>query len=115
MSLAQALTAQKLDSQLVMTMAKEIASKIHIASPSCRVILFGSAVEGGFRNGSDLDFLLIFPDVTAMALGRKQIRALGKLHDHVPVDLIFVSDAHFDSKKNIGGICFVAEHDGVEL
>ena len=115
MSLAQALNAKKADPELILEMARGVASKIHTVCALCRVILFGSAAEGEFRSGSDLDFLLIFPDGDSMQTGRKQIRALGKLHDQVPVDLIFVSREHFESKKNLGGVCFIAEHDGIEL
>ncbi len=115
MSLAQALNAKPVDQDFVLGMSKVVAEKIRTVANPDLLILFGSAVNGRFKEGSDLDFLIVFNDLDSMKLGRKKIRALGKLHSDTPVDLVFVSKKLFDEKKDIGGICFIAHHDGIHL
>lgn len=115
MTLAQTLSAKKVDPDKVAAMAIELATKIRSVSNPYRIILFGSAAEGRFVEGSDLDLLLVFANHEAMVAGRKAIRSLGLLHKTVAVDLVFVTSDHYDTKKDLGGVCFIAEHEGREL
>ncbi len=112
MSLSKSLNPVKKDGLLI---AQQIANKIRTVSSPSRIILFGSAAEDDFYEGSDIDLLLIFRSIEELQTERKKIRALGLLDKAVPVDLIFVSQQHFDAKKDIGGVCFIAEHEGVPL
>ena len=61
------------------------------APPSSRVILFGSAARGELTRDSDLDFLVIEPEVENPALESVRLRRV--LADVlVPMDIIVASD-----------------------
>ena len=69
------------------------------AAPGSRVILFGSYARGEADERSDLDFLVIEPEVTdrvaEMVRLRKVLRPL-----HVPAEVIATSRDHFDYWKD---------------
>jgi predicted nucleotidyltransferase len=115
MSLAQTFQAKAVPLDFARSLADEVAGKIRSVSDPMRIILFGSAVDGNFREGSDLDILLIFETLNQLQLSRKKIRQAGKLCDFTTVDLIFVTLENYNNKKDLGGICFVAEHEGSDL
>ena len=115
MSLAQSLNPQKKSRHELLKLAADIAAKLRSVSGVKRIVLFGSAAEDRFRVGSDLDFLLIFGSLDELKEGRNGIRGLGLLHSDIPIDLVFVTEDRFNAKKDIGGVCFVAHKDGVEL
>jgi len=37
------------------------------------------------------------------------------LQADIPIDLVFVTADRFDQQKDIGGVCFIAYHEGIEL
>lgn len=115
MSLAQHFNAQIIMPDAILATAKAIAMKIRSVSNPLQILLFGSAAEGNFRDGSDIDLLLIYPLVSDLNVARKRIRTLGLLHPSIPVDLIFVSEELFNSKRDLGGVCFIAAHEGISL
>ena len=115
MSLAQALNPKRYTTEELGEWTKDIAGKIRLACKPAKIILFGSAAEGRFKEGSDLDFLLIFSDVLELKHARTSIRRQGPLFTKCPVDLLFVTQEHFDKMKGLGGVCFIAAHDGLEL
>jgi len=115
LSLAKRLNSPLIEQSIVNGWARDLATKIRLATVPELVILFGSAAEGRFREGSDLDLLLVFADLDAVRQGRRQIRASGPLGAPCPVDLLFVTRSHFDEAKDRGGVCFVAHREGVKL
>ncbi len=77
---------------------------IEIASPE-KIILFGSAARGEFRQGSDLDFLIVMPDgvnrrKTAQLIYRK-VRSEG-----VPFDAIVTTRSQLEEQKNNIGLIY---------
>lgn len=116
MSLAQTFNSKPL---LTANELNEVVTKISlqirsVCSPK-EMILFGSAADGTFKLGSDLDILLVFSDLIELRLARSQIRQLGLLHKTIPIDLVFMSNENFSKKKLLGGVAFIAHHEGVQL
>jgi len=115
MSLAKNLNAQPVDRDTVLGWARLVANKVrHHAKPET-IMLFGSAAEGRFRDGSDLDFLLVFSDITALRQGRHAMRLARPFAVPCPLDFVFVTRARFDEQKDLGGVCFIANHEGITL
>ena len=75
------------------------------------VYLFGSVCEGKQSDQSDIDLLIVTADLQAIRSAQKNLRHIQKLTDF-PVDLVWVDKDQFDRKKNLGGVCMVAFHDG---
>jgi hypothetical protein len=116
MSLAQAFSQKILpDQNKVRSEAQAIATKIRQRISPLSIILFGSAACGQFKEGSDFDILLIFEDLVQLREARHQLHQAGPLSPSTPLDLIFVTKKTYDQKKEIGGICFVANREGVCL
>lgn len=115
MSLSQTFNPKKVDPEVLSKIVDDLALRIRsVASPK-RIILFGSAAEGRFVEGSDIDLILIFSDMESLLTGRKAIRSMGLLNKSIPVDLVFVTQDHYDLKKDLGGVCFIGEHEGRDL
>lgn len=115
MSLAHRLNAALIDPAIVTAWARELAQRIYSVATPVHIILFGSAADGRFREGSDLDILLVFADLASLRDGRQKIRRLGPLCAHCPVDLVFMTLEHFYRLRDIGGIAFIAQHEGISL
>lgn len=72
------------------------------APPSSRVILFGSAVRGELTRDSDLDFLVIEPEVENPALESVRLRRV--LADVlVPMDIIVASEHRVQEWRDVRG------------
>jgi predicted nucleotidyltransferase len=91
---------------------KEIVQRIlRVCSPD-RVILFGSAAMGTMNPDSDIDLLVIEPQVQDV---REEATLLRAALDEVPypIDVIVMSRERFDETRAvIGGIAFPAAHYG---
>jgi predicted nucleotidyltransferase len=73
----------------------EAARRLADAEPEAKVILFGTHARGAARPDSDLDLLVIVPDLEGRRAEFVRLReALGNLG--VPVDLIVVPESHVD-------------------
>jgi predicted nucleotidyltransferase len=85
------------------------------APPSSRVILFGSAARGELTENSDLDFLVIEPEVENPALESVRLRrALGDVL--VPMDIIVASEHRVQEWRDVrGSLIHAAMADGREL
>ncbi len=73
-----------------------------------RIILFGSAALGTMTPDSDLDLVVLEPDVTD---ARKEAARLRAAVGHVgnPVDVFAMAEARFEETKGIiGGLAFPA-------
>ena len=90
----------------------EAARRLASAAPGAKVILFGSHARGDARLGSDLDFLVVEPEVVdavaeAVRL-RRTLRGLG-----VFADVIVISDRDAEEWCDVrGSLIHAALADG---
>ena len=75
------------------SLISEVGHRLSEAAPGARVILFGSHARGDARPGSDLDLLVVEPELKSRRAEFVRLReALGALS--TPIDLIVVSSEH---------------------
>jgi uncharacterized protein len=80
----------------------EAGRQLADAAPDAKVILFGSHARGEGRPDSDLDLLVIEPEVKSRRAEFVRLReALGNLG--VPVDLVVVPASHVDEWGHFDG------------
>lgn len=80
----------------------EAASRLTAAAPDAKVILFGSRARGEGRSDSDLDLLVIEPELKSRRAEFVRLReALGDLG--VPIDLIVVPVSHVEEWGHFEG------------
>jgi predicted nucleotidyltransferase len=80
----------------------EAGRRLSEAAPDARVILFGSHARGDARPGSDLDLLVVEPELKSRRAEFVRLReALGAMG--VPIDLIVVSDEHAEQWGPVPG------------
>jgi len=90
----------------------EIVSRITAAVPATRIILFGTAATGEMTADSDIDLLILEPDLSDMRAERLRVRMALKDIDY-PFDIIMMSEQRFEETKNvIGGIAYPAHREG---
>jgi uncharacterized protein len=82
------------------------------AGESAQVILFGSHARGDAGERSDLDFLVVEPEVENEA--EESVRLLRELRDmRIPVDVIVISSRYAEEWRDVrGGIVHVALDEG---
>lgn len=80
----------------------EAGRRLAAAAPDAQVILFGSRARGKAHPDSDLDLLVIEPDLKSRRAEFVRLReALGDLG--VPIDLIVVPTSHVDEWGHFEG------------
>ena len=80
----------------------EATSRLTAAAPGAKVILFGSRARGEGRSDSDLDLLVIEPELKSRRAEFVRLReALGDLG--VPIDLIVLSAEYADQRAEVRG------------
>lgn len=81
---------------------EEAGRRLAKAAPEARVILFGSRARGEGRPDSDLDLLVIEPEVKSRRAEFVRLReALGDLG--VPIDLVVLSAEYADKRAKVRG------------
>jgi predicted nucleotidyltransferase len=97
--------------------AQNKATEVLISIPSQNLILeaylFGSAVDGVFTPDSDLDFIIVAKDELDIKQLQKEVYS-PRFAD-IAIDWIFKTKESFEERKNYGGVCFVAFHNGKKL
>jgi predicted nucleotidyltransferase len=93
----------------------EAARRLAAAAPDAEIILFGSNARGDAGPRSDVDFLVIEPEVANEA--EESVRLLRELEDlRLPADIIVVSRHYADECGDlVGGIVHAALSEGREL
>ena len=91
--------------------ALRVAQTIASACQPIAVLLFGSAAEGKATDQSDLDFVVIVKEEQDVIGKRKLLRKKMPLSSFA-VDLIFISEAEFNRKRQLGGVCMVSWEEG---
>jgi predicted nucleotidyltransferase len=80
----------------------EASRRLAEAAPDARVILFGSRARGEERVDSDLDLLVIEPELKSRRAEFVRLReALGDLG--VPIDLVVLSAEYADKRAQVRG------------
>lgn len=94
------------------TLIAEAGRRLSAAAPDSQVILFGSQASGRAGPKSDLDFLVIEPEVVNEA--EESVRLHRTLRDLcVPVDVIVVSRAYAERWREVrGGVVHTALSQG---
>lgn len=85
------------------------------AAPQAEIILFGSRARGDARADSDVDFLIVEPQVTARR--RETVRLKDALRPlRISADVVVVSRKNFEAWSAIPGtLIFDAVHHGKVL
>ncbi len=90
---------------------KTCAAIVAVLNPT-RVYVFGSATSGvNFDSESDIDCLAV---VESDAQAAASWKLFGKIRKQIswPLDLICLSETEFQRKRNLGGVAFIATHEG---
>ena len=93
----------------------DAVSRLREAAPGATIILFGSHARGEAREGSDLDFMVVEPEVKARREEMVRLRrAVGRIG--MPVDIIVVSRKNFEEWRNVpGSAIYRVAKDGIVL
>jgi predicted nucleotidyltransferase len=94
------------------TLLNEVVRRVLTMARPDRIILFGSAASGQMTEDSDIDLLVVEPELTNMHERRVAIRgAVGDIG--YPVDVIVMRTERFErTKRFIGGIAYPANKYG---
>lgn len=108
MAAASATVVQMIDEALI----DEAARRLRKAAPAAQVILFGSSARGDDGRNSDLDFLVVQPEVENAA--EESVRLRHALRDLlVPIDIVVVSEGEVAKWRDVrGSLVHAALADG---
>ena len=107
------LIAEKVDEKQISSLLSEL--KIWVVSnfePSS-IWLFGSCARSQMTTYSDIDVLVLFPNLDDVMRARKSGIFQLSTKIHWPVDLLIMTQAMFEKRSNIGGICQIIKEEGV--
>lgn len=91
---------------------QEIVRRVLTVRKPDKIILFGSAATGRMTRDSDIDLLIVEPEIGDRCEEYVRVReAIGRI-DH-PVNVLFITTEWFEDSKNIiGGIAYPANKYG---
>lgn len=93
---------------------KTCSAIVDVLSPN-EIYLFGSAVScETFDEDSDIDCLAVLSAETQASRSWKSFGKMRRLRGW-PLDLVCLSQDEFARKKNLGGVAFIAFHEGILL
>jgi len=94
---------------------EEAARRLHEAAPGSTVILFGSYARGDAREDSDVDFLVVKPEVRAWH--HETVELLAALEPlGLDVDVLLASRGNYDRFSQLpGNVLAHAAREGREL
>jgi predicted nucleotidyltransferase len=97
------------------TVIEEAAQRLSQAAPGARVILFGSHARGDAGSRSDLDFLVVEPEVEHR--GEESVRLRRALRGlHIAADVIVLSARDVEEWRDVrGSLVHAALSEGREL
>lgn len=99
-----------LDENWVKSETARIVEQLKSLGPS-QIFHFGSSQENRMTDQSDFDFLLLFESEDQI---KKAIRSL-RPHlplSQFPVDIIWKTQAEYERKKDLGGVCYIVHREG---
>ncbi len=90
----------------------EAGRRLAVAAPGARVILFGSCASGQAGSDSEVNFLVVEPEVASEV--EESVRLHRTLRDlRIPADVIVVSRDHADRWREVrGGLVHAALTQG---
>jgi predicted nucleotidyltransferase len=91
---------------------REVGRRLAIEAPNARVVLFGSHARGSATSRSDIDVLVIEPEVENTALESVRLmRAVGDLR--LPVEIVVVSEREAAEWRDVrGSLVHIALSEG---
>jgi predicted nucleotidyltransferase len=94
---------------------REMGRRLAAEAPGSRVVLFGSHARGSAKPRSDIDVLVIEPDVDNTALESVRLmRAIGDLR--LPVEIVVVSEQEAAKWRDVrGSLVHAALAEGRDL
>jgi len=94
------------------TIIEDIVQRILSVAEPDKIILFGSAATGRMTRDSDIDLLIVEPDISDQR--SEYARIIKALWDiHVPFDVLFIATQWFEESKDVvGGIAYPANKYG---
>jgi predicted nucleotidyltransferase len=91
--------------------ARTCSAIVSVVSPKL-IFVFGSAVSSEkFDSDSDIDVLIV---VEQEEQASRFWKLFGKIRRQVswPLDIVCLSESEFTRKRDLGGIAFIATHEG---
>ena len=73
----------------------------------------GSAASDHFSQESDIDIVVIFPDLKTIEQAREHLSR--EPFSEWPFDWIFKTRKDFDQRSSLGGVCYMAKETGVKI
>ena len=94
------------------TLVQEIVRRVLTVARPDKIILFGSAATGQMTRDSDIDLLIVQPEIRDRREEYLRVRrALGDIPH--PVDILFITTQWFEESKDVvGGIAYPASKHG---
>lgn len=110
MTLAR-ITAKKLTADEIQTLVNTVVEELSVVPDLKAMILFGSASEKTMTEASDLDVVMVFGSEETARQASKNVHGLRK-KALWPMDILCIDVETYRSKRDVGGVYFVAHREG---